>query len=173
VSDPTARLLALLDEQGPRLYRLLTRLTLRHDVAEDLLQELFLKLRAAPGFLHADRPAAYACSAAVRLAFDWRRRQARRGVETGLPDLPSAEPPALSDLVLREEVEQVLASLDDLPELARTCLVLRYLEEEPYDAIARTLGKTPHQVRALCHKALAALRRRFGSVPPGEEEIVR
>ncbi len=58
LSKTTNQVLSLLDEQGPRLYALLVRITLREDVAEDLMQELFLRLsrrdallRWRPGWL--------------------------------------------------------------------------------------------------------------------------
>lgn len=65
----------LLRSEGDRLYRLLWRLTQREDVAEDLLQELTLKLAESDGFGVSDQPYAYARAAAVNLACDWRRRK--------------------------------------------------------------------------------------------------
>ena len=66
-------LLGLLDASGPRLFRLLKRLTLREDVAEVLMQELFLALSRSPAFHRAKDPAAYAYRSAMHLAFAWRR----------------------------------------------------------------------------------------------------
>jgi RNA polymerase sigma factor (sigma-70 family) len=71
-------------------------------------------------------------------------------------------------LVHREKVEQTLAALDRLPKLARECLVLRYLEDESYETVAEQVGKTPHQARALCHKAIGRLRKLL-SVESGED----
>ena len=42
--DRQTELLELLDKSGANLYALLTRLTLREDVAEELMQELFTQL---------------------------------------------------------------------------------------------------------------------------------
>jgi hypothetical protein len=58
--DPTACLLHLLETDGRRLHRLQTRLTLRDDAADDLLQELFLPLRSSAGFRNATDRAAFA-----------------------------------------------------------------------------------------------------------------
>ena len=44
LGDDGKRLLTLLETTGRRLHVLLVRLTQREDVAEDLMQELFLKL---------------------------------------------------------------------------------------------------------------------------------
>jgi len=71
LSECLENLLAMLDRSGPHLHVLLTRLTLREDVAEELMQELFLKLSRSDGFRRAHDPVAYACRAATHLAFDW------------------------------------------------------------------------------------------------------
>lgn len=159
MDDERNRLLDLLETAGPRLHGLLVRLTLREDIAEDLMQDLFLKLSQAKGFQNADDPAAYARRAAIHLAFDWRRSQARNAPAAPILTDPAVDAPSpLSCLIQREEYEEVLGSLDKLSELGRDVLLLRYLEQEPYEEIARQVGKTPHQVRALCHKAIVRLR---------------
>jgi RNA polymerase sigma factor (sigma-70 family) len=159
--DTTERLLKVLDEHGPRLHRLLARLTLRADAAEDLLQDLFLKLRDSTGFARADDAVGFAVRAAVNLAFDWRRAKLRR------PELPLTSDPAagpsdlLARLAKRDELEQMLAALAELPDGMRLCLVLRYLEQLEAEDVARQLGKTAHQVRALCAKGIAKLRQQL------------
>lgn len=155
--------LALLNEHGARLHALLLRLTLRYDVAEDLMQELFCKLVDCEPFAAATNPLAYAIRMATNLAFDHRRLQRRseRGAITAesLSALaPSTDPSPLADLVRREELDQVLDAIGQLPEGSREMVVLRYLERQDCETIARQFGKTPHQVRALCHKAIARLR---------------
>jgi RNA polymerase sigma factor (sigma-70 family) len=153
------RLLKVLDEDGPRLHRLLFRLTLRADAAEDLLQDLFVRLSQSPGFATAENAAAFAVRTAVNLAFDWRRRQLRK---TGITPLefdvagPSVEP--LAAMIRQEQTEQILAAMELLPEIQQLALVLRHLEHQEPEEIGKHLGKTPHQVRALCAKGIASLR---------------
>lgn len=160
MDENTRRLLTVLDNDARRLHLLFVRLTLRADVAEDLMQELFLKLHGSKGFRRADNPSGYARRAAVHLAFDWRRRRQRRADTVRLGADPEADgTSALERLVDREQVEQTLAALDLLPKLSRECIVLRYLESEPYEAVAGQIGRTPHQARALCHKAIVRLRK--------------
>ena len=90
MKDRTDDLLRLLDAEGPRLHALLIRVTLREDVAEDLMQELFLKLNRSKAFDRAVDPVAYAGRTAVNLAFDWRHRQKRRSESNSIPaDLPA------------------------------------------------------------------------------------
>jgi len=163
--DPTQRLLHLLETEGSRLHRLLTRLTLRADAAEDLLQELFLRLRNSSEFRVATDPTAFAVRSAANLAFDWRRQAQRRRETSAISDRGVSHDP-LAKLVQREELDQVLIALADLPETERICLVLRHLEQVETDVIARQLGKTPHQVRALCAKGIAQLRECLGQPVP-------
>ena len=149
-------LLDILNQHGAQLHALLTRLTLRAGVAEDLLQELFLKLHDADGFARAANRKAYAFRAAIHLAFDWRRRQRPTETLDAVPLGVSAA--ALDRLIDAEELEQVLEAMRHLSELSRQVLVGRYLQFQDYGEIALELGKTAHQVRGLCHKALGQLR---------------
>jgi RNA polymerase sigma-70 factor (ECF subfamily) len=154
-SDPDG-LLNLLDSHGAELHALFTRLTLRAGVAEDLLQELFLRLRSAKGFAGANDRVAYAFRTAIHLAFDWRRAQRVTGP---LRKEPASESPSpLDRLIHAEEHEQVLDAMASLTSLGQQVLVLRYLQHEDYAEIAERLGKTEHQVRGLCYKALEQLR---------------
>ena len=162
MSDHQQKLLDLLVANGAKLHALLTRLTLRPDVAEDLLQELFLKLNGSTAWKRCRDADAYAYRAAIHLAFDWHRAQKRRAHE---PLRENASAPASSPLaavIQREEFQEVLDALSQLPEVSRDCLVLRHLEDEAYESIALQLGKTAHQIRALCDKGLVQLRQILG-----------
>lgn len=164
-------LLGILETNGPQLHALLVRLTLRTDVAEDLLQELFLKLRCSKGFQRAENRAAYAFRAAIHLAVDWRRsNRGARNCATLQTDPSVAPAPPLERLIVAEELERVVDVLPELPEMSRTVLVLHHLQHLGYDEIARQLGKTEHQARALCSKAIRRLRALLRIVPesPGK-----
>jgi DNA-directed RNA polymerase specialized sigma24 family protein len=66
-------------------------------------------------------------------------------------------------------LEQVLDALPFLSELNGQVLVLRYLQQQEYDEIARQLGKTAHQVRGLCSRALSQLRAILQPAPESEK----
>jgi RNA polymerase sigma-70 factor, ECF subfamily len=158
LKSPTDDALALLETHGKQLFALLFRLTLRNDVAEDLLQDLFCKLAASDGFRRAENRLAYAHRMATNLAFDWRRRRKFTDHNGYFADQASPIEPPLAGLVRREELEQTLNAISELPHSASEIIVLRYLEDCSYDEIARQFGKTTHQVRALASKALRQLR---------------
>ena len=161
--DPQGRdILDVLARQGPQLHALLVRLTLREDVAEELMQELFLRLCRSEGFARAEDRAAYACRTATHLAFDWRRTRSRKPPMAYLQVEPVGDtPPALNRLIDAEETERVLDAVSRLDAPYREAFVMRWVEQKSYEAIAPRLKRTPHQVRGLCHKALQQLRTWF------------
>lgn len=159
MSDDRQVLLSLLESAGPRLHALLTRLTLREDVAEELLQDLFLGLSERNGFSEADNKEAYAFQVARHLAFDWRRRNRRRESTPLAADREVGQASPLSALIDREQLEQVLDAANKLTALGREVFVMRFIQQQSYEIIATKLGKTPHQVRGLCHKAVKDIRR--------------
>ena len=159
MDDNVTFLLKLLDEHGAKLLGLFTRLTLCAADAEDLLQELFLKLRDANGFARAQNPKAYAFRTAIHLAFDWRRK--RQSTELLSIELQARSDSAIDRLISAEEFEEVLNVVQSLPSLCREVVVLRFLEHQEYPEIARHVGKTEHQVRGLCARAMTQLRSEF------------
>jgi RNA polymerase sigma factor (sigma-70 family) len=153
------KILQLLDVSGPRLHRLLARLTQREDVVGDLLQELFIRLWNSKTFVNADDPFAYAYRTAINLAFEWRRQQQIR-CQPIKGDHPAAKdnPSTLGKMIQAEELEQVLDATSRLSNLARDVIVMYYIGQDSYEEIAKRLGKKPQYMRSVCAKAMAQLR---------------
>lgn len=175
MKEQTAALLNLLEQEGRSIHALLFRLTLRQDVAEDLMQDLFLRLFRTPGFAEARDQAAYLRRAALNLALDWRRTHKSVVPLEQLPEEPAGQDTSpLGQLVRMEQWNEILDAACQLTDLCRDAFLLRFVQQESYEAIALQMGKTPHQVRALCHKAVDQCRqllaRRSQRLPPGREE---
>jgi len=130
-----------LEQHGADLLALFTRITLRADVAEDLLQELFLKLRT-PAVYPRRQPQSvsipYRDAPGLRLAPN---AAADRTLASGVggPSEIAAGPPDWRGAVRGSP--QRIASLSVLN---REVLVLRYLQNHDYPKIAEVLGKTEH-----------------------------
>lgn len=153
----------LLDKSGVSLYALLTRLTLREDIAEELMQELFIKLGSNNSLRKIRNWNAYAHKAAINLAFDWRRKQRRTCMPLdNIPESVSKDNSPLSKLIHSEELQEMLDAIERLNKTARQVLVMRYIQQQSYDDIAEQMSKSPHQVRALCFKAVNHLRDLLG-----------
>jgi RNA polymerase sigma-70 factor (ECF subfamily) len=164
LQNHTEKVLAVLGDSGQKLHALLLRLTLRADVADDLLQELFLRLNRSAEFAGVANRTAYAFRAAVHLAFDWRRQRKQPAV--GIHEFEQVEGDSVSPLqtlVAREQMEQLLETVGRLKRAQREAVVMHYIQQESFQSIAGQLNKTPHQVRALCHKGIRQLRNRLAA----------
>ncbi|MBL7214472.1 MAG: sigma-70 family RNA polymerase sigma factor [Phycisphaerae bacterium] len=150
-------LLKFLEASGPGLHGMLTRLTLDETVAEELMQNLFIRLFEIKHLEKIENLHAYACRIAINLAFD-RRRQHRSFSE--IPDSrPDLRIPRVDRrLIQAEEIAKILDAAQQLSGLTRECFVLRYIEQMEYAEIAKRTQKNPQQVRALCSKGTQRIR---------------
>jgi RNA polymerase sigma-70 factor, ECF subfamily len=148
---------------------------LRQDAAEELMQDLFIKLQGARDQGGVECWYAYARRTAINLAFDWRRKQKTRRTVTldGLSERASDNGEPLGRLIESEELEQVLEAIDRLNGASREAFVMRYIQQDSYEEIAEQLGRTVHQAHGLCHKAMSALRSMLGCdpAPAGRKEV--
>jgi RNA polymerase sigma factor (sigma-70 family) len=156
-------LLEFLDKSGAGLYTLLVRLTLREETAEELMQELFIKLSNSKGFEKSTSRDAYARKAAINLAFDWRRKFRHKLTLSPVVCEPvSNESSPIGKLIQTEELEETLDAIGRLNKSWREAIVMRYIQQLSYEDIAKQMEKTPHHVRAICSKALNRLRSSIG-----------
>ena len=125
--------------------------------AEDAVQDAFVKawksrwrVRAAEKF------PAWLGTIARHRAHDILRR--RRGVPL---DDQLNEIPAETEQDDSERHAQVHSALSQLPELHRSAVALRYLEQMDYATIEQTLGLTNGALRGILGRALGTLRRQL------------
>ena len=163
MDDVNRQLIKLLDRSGAKLYTLLTRITLSQDIAQELLQELFVKLIEISKTSNIENWDAYARTTAVNLAFTWRRRHKTCGVSLDNIAEPISENEApLASLIAGEQIQEVLGAIGQLNGSARQAFVMRHIQQDSYENIAAHLGKTPQQVRAVCSSAMKYLRMQLG-----------
>ena len=150
-------LLRFLEESGARLHGMLTRLTLDETVAEELMQDLFIRLFEIKHLEKIENLPAYACRIAMNLAFDRRRKQR---FFKPIPDdqTDNRTPHVHLRLVQNEELGHILSAAEQLSGQTRECFVLRYIEQMDYDKIAERTQKSAQQVRALCSKGIGRIR---------------
>ncbi len=151
------QLLKFLEQSGPRLHGMLTRLTLDETVAVELMQELFIRLFEIKQLEKIKNLQAYACRIAINLAFD-RRRQHRSFSEIpeGRPD--HRIPHVALRLIQNEEMDMILGAIEQLSGQTRECFILRYIEQMDYEQIAERMQKKTSHVRALCSKGIQRIR---------------
>jgi RNA polymerase sigma-70 factor (ECF subfamily) len=163
LGDRHKELLELLDKSGTSLFSLLTRLTLREETAEELMQELFIKLSNSRGFEKSHNRNAYARRAAINLAFDWRRKFRQKNTQPAAFKVVTDNNSPLNKIIRSEELEGMLNAIGKLNKNWRQAIVMRHIQQLSYDEISEHLGKTPHHARALCSKALNRLREIMGT----------
>lgn len=136
----------------------LRRLGPHAHLAADVAQAVFSRLARAACALPADLIVApWLHRQAVRLAIDSVRKEERRRVrETTAAMLHTSECHDSSSAALLDE------ALDHLPAGDRSLLVLRYLEDRDYAAVAAALGSTPEAARKRIARSLEKLRALLG-----------
>lgn len=153
-----------------RLYGYLVRMTRRRDVAEDLLQETFLRLaRHATSLADDTRLDAWLFTVAHRLVVSWARAKAVRGQLAG--DLPRRESAggdrspleALADSEAQRALERAFAALS--PTYREVALLVGVEGLSP-TAVAHILGHTPEAVRQRLARARAQLAEALGDHAP-------
>jgi RNA polymerase sigma-70 factor (ECF subfamily) len=156
----TRALVDLIDLHGRRLHALFAKLTASRDAADELLQDLFVRLLRTSRIADAPNREAYLFRAAINLAFDW-RRQNRRAPEFRLlvDEVVTDHIAPLDRLVHHENVERVLEAMEQLSARDRELVSLRFLQGETPEWIAERWRSTPHQIRSRCSKAIARLRK--------------
>ena len=136
-------------QYGPAVFRLAYARTGSRTDAEDIMQEVFVRLlRAKPEFTDREHARAWLLRVAANCANDWFRAPWRRREGPLTDSLPAPE---------HEDggvVEAVLA----LPAKYRTAVHLYYYEELSVAEIAKITGKSESAVKSRLFRARAMLR---------------
>ena len=154
----------VVERYGSMVYRLAYARTGRRDDAEDVTQEVFLRLvHAAPAFRDEEHQKAWLLRVTANCAGDlfrspWRKRH--RPLEEA-DGLISPEP----------EENGVLEAVLALPERYRTVVHLFYYEELSVAEIAAALGKSEGAVRTRLSRARGMLRELLDE--EGETDVSR
>lgn len=145
---------ALMAEHRPRVLRTAYRLLGRMEDAQDVCQEVFLRLLKHLDTLDAP-PQAWLYRVTVNLCYDQhRRRPAIVDTEFEHPD-PA---PRIDRVLEMDERKRLLtAGLTRLTERERSCIVLRDIEGLPTGEVAAVLGVEEITIRTHCARARAKL----------------
>lgn len=144
-----------------RVYGVALRIVRRHDVADDVAQEAFIRAHRALASFDRARPfGPWIARIAANLAVNHvRSPQAREeGLPEGHAELPASDPGPLGG-VLDGEARAVLdAALAVLPPEQRSVFVLRVMEDLSYREIADALGLSLGTVMSRLARAREKLR---------------
>jgi RNA polymerase sigma-70 factor (ECF subfamily) len=119
--------------------------------AEDITSEVFVRAWTRRDSLRMPTVKAYLLTIARNLYLKQLRRE-RRLVPLG-EHIPSREPPPEVCAEQRAELRAVLVGLQALPEIDRSALLMRAVNDMPYVEIAAALGISLSAARVKVHRA--------------------
>ncbi len=120
-------------------------------MADEITSDTFVRAWMAAGRIRQPTVKSYLFTIARNAYIDVLRRAARhRQLDENMPD-PRIS--AQTQMEQTAEVRAVLAALQQLPELDRTILLMRALDEMPYKEIAESLGITVVTAKVRVHRA--------------------
>ena len=148
-----------------QLYGTAYRLTRNAADAEDLVQETYLRaLRAFGGYTPGTNIRAWLFTILYRARTDSLRKAGRSPHTMELVDDGPGVAPAQEALAGGHE--EIARALNQLPEVFRTAVVLRDVDDFSYDEIAQILKVPIGTVMSRIHRGRATLRRGLGNLRP-------
>jgi RNA polymerase sigma-70 factor (ECF subfamily) len=144
--------------------------TRRADVADDLAQETLLRgFRALHTLTDPERFGPWLCGIALRASLDWLKCKQNSQVSFSAlgPGRHTDEisdgrhPPAGDVAEDADDLRQLMAAVEELPEQYRTVILLYYYDDVTYRDLAQTLGVSAATVNARLTRARALLRTRL------------
>lgn len=148
------------------LMRFFMRRTASSVDAEEMVQDLFVRLIRRADLLTLDNVDGYVFEAAANIARDRGRHDLARGggrhIDIDALTPVSEEPGADRIVAGRQRLSQTLAVLDSLPSRGRDVVILRRFENLTYGQISDRLGISVSAVEKHMVRAMSALRRDLG-----------
>jgi len=161
--DAEPDLAALVRDHSPLLYRVALSLLRNPAEAEDVVQDVFVRVlerRRQLGAIVAMRP--WLARIAWNLALDrTRRKRPQQMDEVFAAALVSSDTPADQALAEAGRIARVLAAMERLPQKEREALLLSAMDELSTAEIGAVLGRSESSVRSLLFRARAHLRERL------------
>ena len=154
--DARETLDALMRQHGSRLLRLCAMNLRDASLAQDAVQDTFLKAFRQFHRFRGDADAlTWLTAIAINVCRDYRRTAWFRHVDRRMDDLPeqAANFPFQDNTVITEVM--------NLPDKYREVILLRYYQDMKQKEVAAALGLTERAVRQRLHKANAILRERL------------
>lgn len=156
----------------PRMMRSIWRIVRQREAAEDALQDALAVIwRKRDTVARHPNPQALILKISVAAAYD-AVRKSRRRLSREIPGLPEHLADRSAAPVTQESEDRslraaILEAIGRLPKRQATAVLLRIVEEEPYEEIARTMGCSETTARIHVMRARAALARRLAQHRPG------
>ncbi|WP_197032531.1 RNA polymerase sigma factor [Rhizobium sp. CF080] len=155
------KLLSAFLQVRPRLEATATKWTGNRAIAEDLLQDTWLKLESRSGERSIENPAGFVAQVAKNTISDHARKERRRAeIDSDVADLLWEATDEISPertTIGKENLKAVSAALDELPERTRRIFLLNRIDQISHRRIAEMFGITDEAVYYHIRRALEHL----------------
>jgi RNA polymerase sigma-70 factor, ECF subfamily len=159
---------ALVERRGRFVFQVAYAALGRSHDAEDVVQEVFLRLFRTGAWRRMEDEAAFLARTTWRLARSRRRMAGPEEVEAEFLDIPAGGPSPEQSAMGRQREELLRRLVDQLPAELRHPLVLSALEELPSAVVAEMLGVPAGTVRTRVLRARQLLRRKYEALTGGK-----
>ena len=149
------------------LYRLALRITLRHEDAEDVVQDTLIKVwNKRDSWQEIEDIEAFALTICRNVALDKIKKasnnETTRDYHTAFLTDRSSSP--FEHVLQQDRVALVRKLVDSLPEKQRSCMQLRDFEGKSYKEIVQILGISEEQVKVNIFRARQTIKQKFQEV---------
>lgn len=167
MNEPSSKpdIAAWFDRYHDQLLRFLANGLSERSDAQDLAQEVFLRILRVEDPDLIRHPRAYLYRVAVNVIQEWRLRNRRFPVQDNYDlEQEPAESEPMEHVEATERAQRLNAAIARLPARYRAVLMLRVNQGLTHKEVAEELGMTPRMVKRHLVKAYAKLRERLGSM---------
>ncbi|MEQ1712979.1 MAG: sigma-70 family RNA polymerase sigma factor [Hyphomicrobium sp.] len=150
-----------------KLLGIITRIVNRRDIAEEILQEVYVTVweRARDFDRARASPITWLATIARNRALDSVRRRQMLSIEDtpAALDAPTGDPHPLDGLELSEDLARLWRCIDSLESERREVVILAYIEGESREALGRRFGRPVPTIKTWLHRSLKQLKECLGT----------
>lgn len=149
------------------LYRLALRITLKHEEAQDIVQDTLMRVWSKRDELGSiGSIEAYCLTICRNLALDRLKAKANQteSIDSIQIDTPDQGGSPYEQMLQRDRIELVRRMVNSLPEKQRSCMQLRDFEGRTYKEIAQILNISEDQVKVNIFRARQAIKQKYHEI---------
>lgn len=148
------------DENIEKIFRFIFLKVNSREVAEDLAQQVFLKLWEKISEI--ENPKAFLYKVARDLTIDYYRKE-KKVTTVSIDDLPisDARVNIEREVIVNSEIDLIKNALRSLPENYQNVIILHYLNDLSIKEISKILNKSENATRVLISRALSLLKEKL------------
>ena len=145
-----------------KLYRFALSITKDPATAQDVVQEVFIKVWNHVQKVSIDNPNAWAMRLTRNLSIDKTRVKSRNFDSLGLvAGMQTSEVDPMTNTIAKDSVNKIHQFINELPAKQRNIIHLREIEEMSYEEISEILEIPIEQVKVYLYRARKAIRQKY------------